>query len=408
MRRHGRHRAGRRVALRRVVVVELVGERRHARRGPAVDLQRRAREVGVPDQRAEGRGRRRVRVERVLGRDLRSPRVRHAQHERDRRVGSSRRSPALGDRHERAAADGHAEAVDEEPLLVVVDPVEDRHAGEPPRGQRRPDRLGEDLAVDDAGDRGAREECSRGRRPARCAGTPRSDPGSPPSVAKASPKASAAARGSCVSAKAPLCTIARWKSPREPRETRWARTDRPPADWPAIVTLCGSPPNRAMLRLHPAQGGLLIHQPVVAGRAAGRRRQRGMRQEAEGAEPVVDRDDYDAVRRELGAVVVAGGVLREAAAVDPHEHGAGRLLAQRRRGDVEVQAVLVDRARREERSSPAAGSSARTRSRRGRRSSRPEAAGAATAGARWGGRRRAARGTRSRRTRRRHERRRRR
>ena len=34
MRRHGRHRARRCVALRRVVVVELVGERRHARRGP--------------------------------------------------------------------------------------------------------------------------------------------------------------------------------------------------------------------------------------------------------------------------------------------------------------------------------------------------------------------------------------
>jgi hypothetical protein len=44
------------------------------------------------------------------------------------------------------------EAFDEEPLLVVVGPVEDRHVGEPPSGQRRPDRLGEDLAVDDAGD----------------------------------------------------------------------------------------------------------------------------------------------------------------------------------------------------------------------------------------------------------------
>jgi hypothetical protein len=33
----------------------------------------------------------------------------------------------------------------------VVGPVEDRYAGEAPSGQRRPDRLLEDLAVDDGG-----------------------------------------------------------------------------------------------------------------------------------------------------------------------------------------------------------------------------------------------------------------
>ena len=36
----------------------------------------------------------------------------------------------------------------------MVGPVEDGHAGEPPGGQCRPDRLGEDLAVDDAGNPG--------------------------------------------------------------------------------------------------------------------------------------------------------------------------------------------------------------------------------------------------------------
>jgi hypothetical protein len=41
--------------------------------------------------------------------------------------------------------------------------------------------------------------------------------------------------------------IAPWNSLREPGETRWESTDRPPADWPAMVTLCGSPPNRLML-----------------------------------------------------------------------------------------------------------------------------------------------------------------
>ena len=57
--------------------------------------------------------------------------------------------------------------------------------------------------------------------------------------------------------------------------------------------------------LHPAQRRLLVHQAVVAGRAAGPRGERRVREEAERAEPVVDRDDDDAVRRELGAVVVA-------------------------------------------------------------------------------------------------------
>ncbi len=46
-----------------------------------------------------------------------------------------------------------------------------------------------------------------------------------------------------------------------------------------------------------------------------------MREEAERAEPVVDREDDNAVRRKLGAVVVAAGVLGETSAVDPHEHG---------------------------------------------------------------------------------------
>ena len=75
-----------------------------------------------------------------------------------------------------------------------------------------------------------------------------------------------------------------------------------------------------MLRLYPAQRRLLVHQAVVAGRATGPRGERRVGEEAERAQPVVDRDDDDAVRRELRAVVVAAGVLGEAAAVDPHEH----------------------------------------------------------------------------------------
>ena len=140
------------IARRRVVVVELVGVGRHPLGGQLVDLQRRAGEAGVPDQRAEGHGRRRVVVaERILGRDRRGPRGGHAQRRGDLGLVVARGSPALGYGHVGALADGQADG-DEEPLLLVVGAVEDRHAGEPPGGQRGPDRLGEDLAVDDAGD----------------------------------------------------------------------------------------------------------------------------------------------------------------------------------------------------------------------------------------------------------------
>ena len=76
-----------------------------------------------------------------------------------------------------------------------------------------------------------------------------------------------------------------------------------------------------------------------------------MRQEAERAEPVVDRDDDCAVRGKLGAVVVAAGVLGETATVDPHEHRPAAFVTavQRRRVHIQVQAVLTDRAGRRER-----------------------------------------------------------
>ena len=175
----------------------------------------------------------------------------------------------LGHRHEHAAAHGQAQAGDEDPLLVVVDAVEDRHAREPPGGQRRPDRLGEDLAVDDARDGSGREVVESTRS---ATGTWRRQSavwsGQPTLAAKVSPKASACASGCWLSANAPLSTIARWNSPRDPRETRWASTETPPADWPAIVTSCGSPPNCRDVVLDPAQRRLLVHQPVVAGRTA--------------------------------------------------------------------------------------------------------------------------------------------
>jgi hypothetical protein len=61
---------------------------------------------------------------------------------------------------------------------------------------------------------------------------------------------------------------------------------------------------------------------------------------AERAEAVVDRDDDGPGRRELRGVVVEGAVLGEPAAVDPHDDGPLCVMAQRRRGDVQIQAVL--------------------------------------------------------------------
>ena len=130
------------------------------------------------------------------------------------------------------------------------------------------------------------------------------------------------------------------EQPARAARDQWTSTDTPPADWPAIVTLCGSPPNWAMLCRTQRSAAMLIHQAVVAGRATGPRGERRVGKEPERAEPVVDRDHDGAVCGELGAVVVAGAVLGEATAVNPHQHRPVSVAAQRRRVDVEVQAVL--------------------------------------------------------------------
>jgi hypothetical protein len=70
----------------------------------------------------------------------------------------------------------------------------------------------------------------------------------PSSPVARTPKARASSRVGTWLSQAPLCTIARWKRPREIGEASWAHTARAPADWPASVTLCGSPPKRAALR----------------------------------------------------------------------------------------------------------------------------------------------------------------
>ena len=106
----------------------------------------------------------------------------------------------------------------------------------------------------------------------------------------------------------------------------------------------------ADVALHPTQRGLLIHQPVVARRTARPRRQRGMRQEPERAEAVVDRDDHRSLSCQQRRVIVPSGVSGQATPVDPHQNRAPRCvgIAKRRRVHVQIQTVLIQRTRRRE------------------------------------------------------------
>ena len=106
----------------------------------------------------------------------------------------------------------------------------------------------------------------------------------------------------------------------------------------------------ADVALHPTQRRLLIHQPVVAGRAARPRRQRGMGEEPERTEAVVDGDDHGALGGQLRRVVVPRPIGRQATAVDPHEHWATRAatVAERWRVHVQVETILTHHARRRE------------------------------------------------------------
>jgi hypothetical protein len=90
---------------------------------------------------------------------------------------------------------------------------------------------------------------------------------------------------------------------------------------------------------HPLQGGLLVHDPVVAGRAAGIAQGR-VGQEAHGAEPVVDGDDDDAPGNEGPSFGIGRGVAGgEGTAVDPDHDRVGALA--RGRVDVEIETVLA-------------------------------------------------------------------
>ena len=107
----------------------------------------------------------------------------------------------------------------------------------------------------------------------------------------------------------PLWAMARLNSPFADGIASRSKTLSPPADCPQMVTSSGSPPNAAMLRLHPLQRRDLVAQPEVVGALP-------EVDEALDTEPVVDRDVHDARLRE--------GVSAVGRARRPHRSGRRR------------------------------------------------------------------------------------
>ena len=107
----------------RIGIVELVAEDRHARADDPVEIERRAGEIAVRQHRRIG-GLRRIGSRRgIFGQDGRGPCAEEAAD-----LGLVARL--------RQQVPPQPPEVGEEPSLVAVDAVDDRHAGEPPRDQR--------------------------------------------------------------------------------------------------------------------------------------------------------------------------------------------------------------------------------------------------------------------------------
>ncbi len=135
----------------------------------------------------------------------------------------------------------------------------------------------------------------------------------------------------------PLCMIARWNSPTDPGEASCPQTLSAPGGLARDRDVAGVATERGDVAVHPAERGLLVHQPERA-----RARQPGQAEEAEDPQPVVDGDDDErAGLGEPSRVDVAARARAEPAAVDPDEHRqAGRRTGAGRHGDVEGEAVL--------------------------------------------------------------------
>ena len=85
----------------------------------------------------------------------------------------------------------------------------------------------------------------------------------------------------------PLMLIAFSNNPAARGDAIWSQTLEAPAELPMIVVLLGSPPKAAMLRRTHLSGSLLILEPIVPGVTA----ERGLREETQDAEPILDTDD---------------------------------------------------------------------------------------------------------------------
>ena len=98
--------------------------------------------------------------------------------------------------------------------------------------------------------------------------------------------------------------------------------------------------------LHPAQRSDLVEEGVVAAEVEWRLgAERRMRQEAEGAEAIIERDQHDAGACESGAVVDRrpAGSVGQRSTVNPDHHRAAVTRRGGRRPDVEGQAVFTRR-----------------------------------------------------------------
>ncbi len=117
----------------------------------------------------------------------------------------------------------------------------------------------------------------------------------------------------------------------------------PPADSPANVTLCGSPPKAAMFRCTPLQGSHLIHGGVRPQRLIPRHGlgESGMGESAKRSQPIVDGHEHDAVARKARTVVIRQRACAHAAAaaVDPNHHR--RMRGASRRPHIQRQAIFT-------------------------------------------------------------------
>jgi hypothetical protein len=98
--------------------------------------------------------------------------------------------------------------------------------------------------------------------------------------------------------------------------------------------------------LHPFERGNRIHHSVVAGGiAAGLARELRVREEAESAEAIVQRDDDGAFLRQTLAVVTGlrARAAREAAAIDPDHDGSAIVRRIGRRPNVQIKAIFSGR-----------------------------------------------------------------